>query len=495
MRTSIYEKFSLQEYSGKLRYAIVDELKELNKSAVLVSMFIHKFSLFITTRTIKDSDLNCILTLIYYNVYGGKPTYKFNFNVVGPDVVDGATAYDKAFIYIPVYLDEVPFSSGSLNEECTDEVYEDCSSELVLKDGVIRVNNYDSISGSIKRLNEKYNDNIYDFLDSLPIEAYKAKKSLNIDPNYVIKTVKHELTHAMDRDTAGNVNFFGGIGIDDVNKRGLTLALNILYTFWSRTEFNAYMQTFSTDDDKQRKIVKSDYINKVSLRYLSRPCTDGGNISLDTFISNAYDALDELDDPSYDEEFWDAIRKIVAEGSRESAAKERFTNMSPMKFRNYFFKTTEKIIEKFNDNLLKNIASQNTYDHDISNLAYKIQDEVNNVISNYSKGDPVEIKFKYDQYLKQVDQASKIVVEFETPYFGSTNVDDDLISNNSSCYIVVHTLHKSYDSTPKELFGNSVNSYSLLYKEIITKQRKSAISKLCINLAEDLYNIINKIAK
>ena len=39
--------------------------------------------------------------------------------------------YDKAFIYIPVYLDEVPFNSGSLNEECTDEVYEDWCARVI----------------------------------------------------------------------------------------------------------------------------------------------------------------------------------------------------------------------------------------------------------------------------------------------------------------------------------------------------------------------------
>ena len=311
-----------------------------------------------TTRYINDRDLNCSLVLIYYNRDSGKPSKNnIDNNFIGPDMVDGAATDNRVFVYVPVSLNTAPFEIESLNEYCHNDIYRGCTRNLKLFDCMIDVKNYNSISSGIKDIRNKYYANIESFIDSLPDECRHAKKTINVNTNYILKTVKHEFTHILDRNTASKVNYFNGIGIDDADLNGLDLALNILYMLWSRTEFNAFLQTFGKDMDMPREIVSSKYINKVSLKYLSRPCSSGGNIGLNEALENLNEDLNELSSNKYDSEFWSTIQNIVINGTVNN---ERYENMSPMKFRNYFIKTTKKLIEKFKDKLVKNIASKNT---------------------------------------------------------------------------------------------------------------------------------------
>ena len=492
-RYRINESYSLQEYDGKIRDAIISEIKDLNKIAVLVCLFLYKFKLFMTTRTINDGDLHCSLMLIYYDRDSGKPNKgeTGDSDFVGPDMVDGATAVDKVFVYVPVSLDTAPFATEYMNEYCHNSIYKGCSGNLKLFDGMLHCNNYDSIESSTKKLKQKYDSNVAAFIDSLPEECAHAKKTLNIDINYVFKTVKHEFTHVLDQTTASRINHFTGIGIDDVNKRGLDLALNILYMLWSRTEFNAFTQTFGRDIDKPREAVRSKYINKVSQTYLSRPCSDGGTIDLDEALDDIYESLNELCDSEYDDEFWDVIRNIVIDGSADANTSDRFEKMTPLKFRNYFIRTSLKLIEKFREKLVKNIAAQNTYDRDISNIAAEIKDECNRIISEYEKGDSIEMDFNFDCYVKKQQESYKVYVNIETPDFGRDRLNDSMIAGNSMIHITVSYLNIGWDLSPRKLFGNDSNSYCELYKEIISKQRKSKLDRLCINFAEDLNRVVN----
>ena len=309
---------------------------------------------------------------------------------------------------------------------------------------------------------------------------------MSIDSVFALKTLFHELTHVIDQRNASKVNHFTGIGLNDVDKYGLELALNILYMLWSKTEFNAFTQTFGRDIDKQRDVVKSNYINKVSMQYLSRTCSDGGVVTLDEFINEIYESLDELSDSYYDDEFWEVIKKIAAKGSNESSTAERFNKMTPLRFRNYFIRTSAKLIEKLKEHVVKNIASQNSYDRDISNIAAEIKD----ACSKYNTGDFFDVSFSFNCYFKKPQVSRKVYINLETPDVG---LDDYSISNNSIIHITVTELNTGWDLTPHQLFGKDTNSYSELYKEIITKRRKTKLDKLYINLAEDLNSVLNKL--
>ena len=101
------------------------------------------------------------------------------------------------------------------------------------------------------------------------------------------------------------------------------------------------------------------------------------------------------------------------------------------------------------------------------------------------------MNFNFICYFKKIDQACKVYINTESLYDKNNRVNNAAISNNSMIHITIEHLNINYDATPTKLFGNENNSYVDLYKEMITKRRKSMINKLCINFAEDLYNILN----
>lgn len=479
------EKYSLQEYEGKIRDAALDEIKELNKIAPIVCLFLHKYSYFITTRVISDRDLNCSITLIYYDRDSIKVDSNKISNFIGPDVADGLTARDNVYTYIPIYLEDAPFSNKRLNA-LFDEVCDEYTDDLKRMDGWLHVNNYESLSQEANKLKQKYGYIVDDILDEITDSRTSIKKTMNVDSVFAIKTLFHELTHVMDQRNAAKVNHFTGIGINDVDKYGLELALNILYMLWSKTEFNAFTQTFGRDIDKQRDVVKSNYINKVSMQYLSRTCSDGGVVTFDEFINEIYESLDELSDSYYDDEFWEVVKNIAARGSNKSSTAERFNKMTPLRFRNYFIRTSAKLIEKLKEHIVKNIASQNSYDRDISNIASEIKD----AFSQYDTGDFFDVSFSFNCYFKKPQVSRKVYINLETPDVG---LDDYSISNNSIIHITVTELNRGWDLTPRQLFGKDTNSYSELYKEIVTKRRKTKLDRLYINLAEDLNSALNKL--
>ena len=482
----INEKYSLQEYEGKIRDTVLDEIKELNKIAPIACLFLHKYSYFITTRVISDRDLNCSITLIYYDRDSVKSTSDHAVsNFIGPDVADGITARDKVYTYIPISFTDAPFSNKRLNT-LFDEVCDEYTDDLKRMDGWLRVNNYESLSKEANKLKQKYGYIVDDILDEITDSHTSIKKTMGIDSVFALKTLFHELTHVIDQRNASKVNHFTGIGLNDVDKYGLELALNILYMLWSKTEFNAFTQTFGRDIDKQRDVVKSNYINKVSMKYLSRTCSDGGINTLDEFVNEIYESLDELSDSYYDDDFWEVIKKIAAKGSNESSTAERFNKMTPLRFRNYFIRTTVKLIEKLKERVVKNIASQNSYDRDISNIASEIKD----ACSQYDTRDFFDVSFSFNCYFKKPQVSRKVYINLETPDVG---LDDYSISNNSIIHITVTELNIGWDLTPRQLFGKDTNSYSELYKEITTKRRKTKLDRLYINLAEDLNSALNKL--
>ena len=481
----INEKYSLQEYEGKIRDAVLDEIKELNKIAPIVCLFLHKYSYFITTRVISDRDLNCSITLIYYDIDSVKVDSNKISNFIGPDVADGITARDNAYVYIPISFTDAPFSNNRLNA-LFDEVCDEYTDDLKRMDGWLRVDNYESISKEANKLKQKYSYIVDDILDEITDSHAYIKKTMGIDSVFALKTLFHELTHVIDQRNASKVNHFTGIGINDVDKYGLELALNILYMLWSKTEFNAFTQTFGRDIDKQRDVVKSNYINKVSVKYLSRTLSDSGVITFDKFVNEIYESLDELSDSYYDDEFWEVVKNIAAKGSNDSSTAERFNKMTPLRFRNYFIRTSVKLIEKLKEHAVKNIASQNSYDRDISNIAAEIKD----ACSKYDTGDFFDVSFSFNCYFKKPQVSRKVYINLETPDVG---LDDYSISNNSIIHITVTELNTGWDLTPRQLFGKDTNSYSELYKEITTKRRKTKLDRLYINLAEDLNSALNKL--
>ena len=492
--THINEKFALQEYEGRIKDIILDDVTELNKISDLICMFLLKYHLFILSRNVGYKDLQCNISLIFYNENDGKDSVvkssnKSNLNLqYGPDEVEGIAAGENISLYVPIKVGETaPYLSNSASREYVKSIENDKSllNGLKRNDLWIKANDFESISESIKSLKNKYADKL---------TKNKGIKDLGINKAYIIQTLKHELTHILDdKNGSKDVNRFGAINSevrDGVNKYALEAAANILYMLWSRTEFNAFTQTFSDGNSNKRELIRKDRIEKVLSKYLSRPLRSGGYETIDHALNEIRDDLDWLENEfGNDSLLWETIKDMCISGSYESNVKERFEKMSWQQFKSYFIRTTEKLMKKLKDKAIKNSATQADYNRDIINLASDIKDSLEN--SEVDENNVVSFKFNYTQFFRKLNEPHKVYIDVE-----AVNSNNDMaIAVNSMLRIVIADLNKKYEESARELFGSNYDSFTNLVKEIAGKKRKSYINKFCLEFAEDLYSTLNRLEK
>ncbi len=260
---------------------------------------------------------------------------------------------------------------------------------------------------------------------------------------------------------------------------------------WSRTEFNAFTQTYSDSNSNKRELIRKDRLERISNKYLSRPLRSGGYENIDIALNEIREDLNWLESEfGNDNILWEAIRDICIDGSYESSIKERFEKMNWERFKNYFIRTTEKLMNKFRNKVVKSTAAQADYNRDITNLASDIRDSVEN--SNIDDNDVVSFEFNYTQFFRKLNEPHKVYVEVEAV---NNDENDMAIATNSMIYITIADLNVTLDRSARELFGSENDSFVSLIKEIAGKNRKSYINKLCLALAEDLYSVLNKLEK
>lgn len=494
------EKFSLQEYEGQIRDIIFEDVAELNKISALVCMFLLKHHLFILSRNIVYKDLKSSITLMFYNEEDGKDSVikaskKNDLNLqYGPDEVEGMASGENISLYVPIKVGErAPYISGTLNREFVDSIKSErrILNGLKIDDCFIRVRDFESINEIVKSLKSKYNDKIVEVEEG-------GRKDLGINKAYILQTLKHELTHVLDnKNNTKEINHFGSGSIDpyldydEIDKDALSVAVNILYMLWSRTEFNAFTQTFSDSNSNKRDLIRKDRLERISSKYLSRPLRSGRYENIDYTLNELKEDLNWLESEfGNDNILWEAIRDICIDGSYESSIKERFEKMNWERFKNYFIHTTNKLMKKFRDKVVKNTAAQVDYNRDITNLASDIRDSVEN--SDIDNNGVVSFEFNYTQFFRKLNEPHKVYVEVEAV---SSDGNDTAIAANSMIYITIADLNVTLDRSARELFGSEYDSFVNLIKEIAGKNRKSYINKFCLAFAEDLYNVLNKLEK
>lgn len=492
---SINEKFALQEYEGRIRDVILDDVSELNRISDLICMFLLKYHLFILSRDIAYKDLKCNISLIFYNENDGKSNGNNNIKnnseislQYGPDEVEGIASNGNISIYVPIKVGEsAPYISGSLNRDFINNISDNKNllNGIKRNDLWIKANDFEGINENVKFLKNKYADKLI---------GSRSRKDLGINKSYILQTLKHELTHILDdKNGSRNVNRFGAINTsarEGVNKYALEAAANILYMLWSRTEFNAFTQTFSDSSSNKRELIRKDRLGKVLSKYLSRPLKSGGYETIDHALNETRDALDWLESEfGNDSTLWGAIKDICVSGSYENNVKERFEKMNWRQFKSYFIRTTEKLMKKLKDKVVKNSYTQADYNRDIINLASDIKDSVEN--ANIDENNVVSFSFNYTQFFRKLNEPHKVYTEVE-----AVNSNNDMsIAANSMLRIVVADLNKRYEESARDLFGSNYDSFTNLIKEIAGKNRKSYINKFCLEFAEDLYNTLNRLEK
>ena len=275
----IYEKYSLQQYEGKIKDLVIGDIEQLNKIAILVCLNVFKYSVFCVQRPLKFGNVSVTLNYIVYDrdyaddseITSAASRVLDHRVQLGPGVVEGYAYHNDIVLYMPISLDTAPFTSRVLNTEASDDLYDDISDEyLSYSDYVIKTDSTSVLNTASYKSAHK--DAIDAFLDEL--QADSAKQTLSIRTASVIQSLKHELTHILDDDTSvRDLNHFSVDAADNIfrvsieDRPDMEEAMDILYSLWCYTEFNAFTQTYGKQSSSKRSttdLVDPKYIEKVS---------------------------------------------------------------------------------------------------------------------------------------------------------------------------------------------------------------------------------------
>lgn len=490
----IYEKYSLQKYESKIVNLVAGDMNQLNSIAILVCLCIYRFNSFCVQRTIKLDDTNITLSYVLYDSdYDTSKVASSASKVldspaqVGPDQAEGYTYDDTVLIYVPISLEDTPFTSKKLNSYITDEVCTKVSNKfLSSKDYIIKETNSNSII-DVTSFKLAHKDAIEAILNVLPSDS-KPVQSLFIRVEKVIQSAKHELTHVLDGLSGiRGLNHFSSLPVNltKISKHDrldLEEAIELLYSLWSYTEFSAFTQTYGKQSSKANGIVDQDSIKKLSSKIIGRPIGKKETQTLDDYISELHTKLANVSSNS-NNNFWSTIQDIVINGSSEQSHKDRISSMSEDKFKKYFIYTTLKLIDKFKEKTIKNIASQSEYESDINRIAVLIKNECER--NNDAKESSLSLKLKFNYYFSEFDQSYQVKLQFVTGNL--KNKEDSTISNNTNVTLNIQSMNLLITQTVDSMFG-STNSYTELYRELKRPSgfRKTYLDKLCYNLANDI---------
>ena len=535
----VNEKFALQEYEGKIRDTLYEDLDSLNKCAIPITMMLYKWDIFCLNRLFMYKDFTADVFFVFYtlnkenNVASALSANTSIKNPIPPSKCGGFAREYKIVVYIPVNIQYSPFGGRLTRMKNGDkETYretfdvEDKTLEIAnkyfknIKDAFIIVPFRSKIDTA--SLLRKHKEAIEEYKKLIPAWFLKEPKKLHYNRNNVLEILKHELTHVLDENKGSKKNYYTTIDTadkylssdkEDLNTYRLDLekAIDILYYLWSYTEFNAYQQTFSNSADisnvaykKRNTLIKkaiSNFTNKhIDSGYIGRPYSNSTIFSLNNHLKELSKYLTDIGNNNSDA-FWDTVKEITSKGSYDTNRKNRIKEMSSKQFKTYFIKTTNKLIEKFKEKTVKNLALQNDYNNDILNVAKQVKDSITENLSKnkYSKDSPFNFVLSFDYYFKDDKQSFPVKMIFNAPPEKDMREGKSLKQTELYREARVDLQCRPIKLNQKNIRvidvfnGSDLNSFYELYKELTTKQRKTYLDKIAVQMSDDLVKVMGSL--
>ena len=522
------EKFALQEIDGKIEDIFYQDMNDLNKLAYPMLFCLEKYGCMVLTRIIRfknPSDFFPSINYIFFdkahqsalsnaeiilkNTFRNIPSLnKYNPN----NNVAGFANGHVVVIFIPINPNYLPFGvltsmyedGNRLNDNQAKQIKKEISDKYVgdLID-YCQIRAYDEPINTKQVLN-KFKEPTEELNSYYSQKTLKQKKEIPVyqgEKRKCLSTLKHELTHVYDKYTgAASVNHFSFVddpsnvsSYENIDKSKLGLAINILYTLWSRTEFNAFTQSFGKqgiglkDSDRNLKGMIREPERNLSI---GRPTGLNTYVSISDYSKNLSSDIATLENYN-DLDFWKVVKEITVKGNNDNSTKNRISKMTDKEFKTYFIKTSNKLLEKFKDKTIKNSTQQALYNKDSQILARKIRAAIDENIAkhNYNKNAPFEFSMSFSYYF--VKESSDYPVNFSMlidtdTYLKNMGQFGDMANVDIQCKKLNKSIRLSFNVlTDLESFYN-------LYQELVTKQRKSYLDKIAIELSDDLRYILDK---
>lgn len=516
-----YEKYVFQDEDIVIKNLFYDDIDALDKITIPVELCLKKFGCFILTRffKFKSNDDRAIVRYVLYDdnvptyysnitsILGFKgvhPTkcngYQSNNNVVVYFKNDCSSMYRTLFTNDKKDLVELNDASNFLNNniiggiklsDC--EVYEIGNTKLNTSKVINKFKPY--IDELNKYLLEPINLKHKHYL----LLGGNRRTSRSSIISKAFNVLEHELTHFFDNKNADKINYYGGVNTTDmtsvdpkIDKSMINKAEDVLYRLWSYTEMNAYSVTHG----KQGNLISPSDINNTykPSHYIS----DIGSVG--NWSNSINDVVEYLKNEiksiaSYNnDEFWSIVKNITIKGCRTQKVKDRYSEMSNNTFKNYFIKTSYKLLDKFRDKTIKKGTQQALYNKDTMLLAKEIRNaiNINNSDHVYSKSSPFEFKMTFPYYFESKGQTYNITFTMSSDntdrfmrdrvFYFNDNIDITLECNKLNLKYKVKSLLSKLDS-----FFN-------LYCELLNKpQRKSYLDRIAVDMASDLRFVLNQV--
>ncbi len=509
------EKYSLQQYEGRVVDAFLSDMKSIQKIALQVYLYLYGKGVFCIQRVLTQENLTSILNILLYDKdYFTESEIIEDANRVlksikipsgyGPGGCSGFASGVHVVVWVPVDLSTGPYKDKKVNNLIYDDVKESAARKMD-NNNIVKINGFGDLD-----LSKFKNENV-EALNILnqDIPENKLKNLtgyLDIDYRDSIDTIKHEFTHFLDRDNASKVNFYitntkiaqqkagdtaraNNLDNDtyyETIKEPLNKLLFILYHLWSYTEFNAFTYTYGDNIRRSEKRSKElDKIIKTAYANQARSSYD----TLESLIKTVKQYISDLS--SYDLNFWSTAKEITRAGSNTKSVQDRYDNMSPSQFKKYFIDTSNKLVEKFKEKTIKNTNIRNIYQKDVATIAREIEKKCSGLTVDKKNKKDLVIKLNFDFFFKKNNQNSPVTVTFTVPYLNTDNRSEYMLCTLSEVHIQAKYINLDRVITTYNFFGKETsNGFSELVLELYGKNRKGLKDKYYMDFAEDLYKAL-----
>lgn len=526
-KINVNEKYALQEIDGKLNDLFYKDIESMDKLAYPMLFCLYKYGCMVLSRFVEfksPTPFVCNINYVFYDK--NHPNYlnnastilksKFeniNLKATPPDEASGFANESNIVIYLSLDRDYLPFgisvslekdslklsSSDSkqviadISDKYINNMVEDCLINAFLFNSINEKSIVDKFKGAIEELDTYYSPSTKKQKKQLPLTSSEKKSKLN--------TLKHELTHVYDFYTGvSNKNFFTFIKQDaiipsdkEVDTSKLKLADYILYFLWSKTEFNAYTTTYGYTIDPSKKGSPrklKDIENPARNLNIGRPISGNKYYSISDHYKYLESYIETLSRYN-NEEFWEYVKDLVVNGNNEQTTKTRIKKMSNKEFKTYFIKTSKKLLDKFKEKTIKNSTQQSLYNKDSKLLAQEVRKAIDENISKgtYGKNKPFLFTMSFPYYFKKESSSYKVLFSIDV----NTDKYFDNISNfSANAVITIRCKRINIDFRLSSFLIMELESFYHLYQELVTKQRKSYLDKISIEIADDLRYLLDK---
>ena len=521
------EKQALQEVDGKISDLFYKDMESMDKLAYPVLFCLEKYGCFVLSRLMyftRPTKFFCTINYIFYNK--NEPSYldsastivgrmysDVDLHRVPPSQAAGFANGSNVFVYIKVDTSYLPygrirdlFEDGKrLSVKEGKDIIKDISDEYVTSLDSCTIDVTTNSDIDVKKVLSDFKKPIDKLKGYYPSSTLKEKTKLPISGSLSksLNVLKHELTHVYDTFNGfRGQNYFAYSGGNKsllpeyIDKDKFKEVEYLLYFLWSKTEFNAFAQTYGSQN-AQTSVRKIKDTIKEPVRTsgaIGEPISTNSS-SINNEVKRLSSYISDLQNYE-DLKFWEIIQDIVIGGIKDKSSKEKIEGKSVKSFKTYFINTSKKLLSKFRDNTIKKSSQQASYNKDSQILAKNIRESINENISKntYGKDLPFKFKLSFPYYIQKESSSFPVTVSFTIDDVDKNKnylKDKYAFCNNSVVILSCKKLDYSRRLTYSVLYD--MDSFFKLYCELVTKQRKSYLDSISIEMADDLRPILDNV--